>query len=54
MSVERCTECFREIDTDQDVDCYIADKVICERCRDAMQTDGRLIVVDEEYRLEER
>lgn len=35
MSMDRCDHCERPIDTDEDLDCYVAeDMCICQICRD--------------------
>ena len=53
MNGAECSYCCRYIDTDDFPESYIADQCICEKCRDSLVTDGRLVVVDEEYRFVE-
>ena len=50
MNGNECSYCCGFVST-SDLDCYIADQCICEKCRDSLVTDGRLVVVDEEYRF---
>jgi hypothetical protein len=44
MSMDMCAKCDRPVDTDFDLDCYVDDKCICERCREADEAfDGMFL-----------
>jgi hypothetical protein len=38
MSVIRCDQCSRQIDTDDDAECVVGDEILCESCRDDVET----------------
>jgi hypothetical protein len=48
VSIMMCETCGRFIDTDYDVECFVADTCICVSCQENMLEDGRLIEVDGE------
>jgi hypothetical protein len=40
MSMVRCDQCSRAIDSDDDPDCFIEeDRVLCESCRDEQEEE---------------
>lgn len=47
MSISRCESCNRQVDTDDDVDCYDSEgQCFCESCRDKQFEEGREMARD--------
>jgi hypothetical protein len=50
MSMMCCEKCDAYIDTDYNVECFVGDRCICERCQESLLSEGDLIEVDGELK----
>jgi hypothetical protein len=40
MSVVRCSQCSKQVDSDEDLECFTEnDEVLCESCRDEQEEE---------------